>query len=192
MIITISGKSGAGKSSITKALQAYWGARGTAVLCYSLAEPIYQMAKAVYAVGKHYGIEPPAGGKDRLLYQTLGDEWGNRTDPEIWIKAAKKKIGQVTKMWDDKGLLYIVLIERVCHPNQLAAWPNAFKIRLHAPEEVRKARAESWPSNPNHGSETALDGATFDASFDTSVLSVDEVVAAVAAQVKERFDSGRQ
>jgi dephospho-CoA kinase len=192
MDIIVTGKAGSGKSTLTGALQKYWGARGIAVFCCNLAEPIYRMADAVYVVGRHFGIEPPAGGKDRELLQALGDEWGNKKDPEIWVKAAKNKIAQVTKLWEEKGLLYIVLLERVCHPNQLAAWPDAFKIQLHAPESVRKERCAHWPLNPNHASETALDGAVFDAKYDTSVLSTEDIVKNVAEAVKERFDGGRK
>lgn len=191
MYVVISGKKGSGKSTLAEALRKHWGQRGIAVMRYSLADPIARAAEAVYVVLKHYGIEPPPGGKDSDLMQAIGDEWGNKRDPEIWIKAGKKKISDITKAWDEKGFFYIILIERVCHPNQVDAFPGALRIRLDAPEEVRKARCEHWPKDPNHLSETDLDQYKFDAYFDTSTTGVDAIVAKVVETVKERFNSGK-
>ncbi len=193
MIILVSGKKGSGKSTLTSALRDFWGNRGTACWKYSLAEPLSEMAKAVYLVGGHYGITPPEGGKDSDLMQALGDTWGNQKDPLIWVNAAKHRMSMITDRWEELGFFYIALLERVCHPVQFDAWPDALTIRLECDRDIRKARAVHWPADEHHASETALDAyaaeGRFDLVLDSGKHTVDELVQVVNVHVKETLDS---
>lgn len=78
-IIGLSGKAGAGKSTISSLLLELIPQRGELV---KLAGPLYGLQKIIY----DYLRLPQPKDKDRRLLQLLGTDWGRAQDPEFWIK----------------------------------------------------------------------------------------------------------
>lgn len=91
-LIGITGRAGAGKDTVGRILCDY--------VCFvriSFADPIRAMIQSLGIDCTNRDTKekpvPWIGRSPRYLMQTLGTEWGrNLVDPEIWIKAAARRI----------------------------------------------------------------------------------------------------
>ncbi len=162
-VILISGKQGSGKTTLTKGLVEALSPRYT-VRVLKFADIIYQMHDAVCQIAQQYGISTLA--KEGTLLQLLGTEWGRKTKGEnIWADAAKNKALAVNED--------LIIIDDCRFPNEFDTFPDAIKIRLDAPLEARKERADSWRENSEHISETALDQYAKEMKFNLYCKTVD-------------------
>lgn len=166
-LVLISGKQGSGKSSLARDLGRVFMDMGVEWERLFFAKPLYDIHDACLPVMKKYGIIPQDTVKEGPLLQLLGTEWGRKTRGEnVWVDIVRRQVDAL------KGSNCFVTIEDARFENEFDAFPDALRIRLDAPEEIRKARAESWRENTQHQSEIALDNyhalGKFDMTLDTS------------------------
>jgi hypothetical protein len=129
--------------------------------------------------------------KDGNLLQLLGTEWGRNTiDVNVWVKLAQH---EVQKLAARSGAYYerMVFIFGDCRfPNELEAFPDALTVRLDAPAELRKTRAEMWRENEKHASEIGLDTAAalgqFKLYFNTDIQTPEFCAARVLEALDEK------
>ena len=164
-ILFISGKAGAGKSALARAVHKLVVADGLSPIALKFADPLYSLHRVVYETMAEYGIELTTT-IDRRLLQLLGTEWGRQTiSDDVWVRCLRNRITAV--MAHPQA---IVLVDDVRFPNELSmeSLHGICKVRLSADAAVRKIRAAKWTDTP-HVSETALDDATgFDITLDTT------------------------
>lgn len=171
-IVLLSGKQGSGKTETQKRLCEMWVQKyGRAAYVVNFADIIYEMHDQVLKVLHQYW--PDRGlVKDGPLLQVLGTEWGRKTiDEDVWVKCLKKKV---------EGCQTGLVVVADCRfENEFDAFPEALRVRLMCPEEIRKARCSMWRENTQHPSETGLDHYAFNGHFDnyldTSRWSPDEI-----------------
>ena len=174
-VILISGKQGSGKTTLSHNLTELLFIDGFKPVNVKFADVLYEMHDSVWNIMKKYGKERKTK-KDGPLLQLLGTEWGRGTQGEnIWVNIAKYR---TQKLLEDPKT--IVIIDDCRFPNELAAFPQAYKIRLEASAELRKERCEAWRDNDSHPSETSLDDSTgfdkiYNAAEKTSLEIADEV-----------------
>ena len=175
-VILISGKQGSGKttlsSAITEKLQEESALR---VYELSFASVIYEMHDAVRNIGYNYGI-PLKEPKDGPLLQLLGTEWGRNTISEdVWVKAAQAKVLKILERYELAPAMPIFIFGDTRFENELAAFPEALKVRLECEKDRRKHRVSMWRDKDDHPSEVSLDKAhetgKFDLELNTGILS---------------------
>lgn len=180
-IILISGKQGAGKTTLARALvSALNEIPETRAANMTFAEPLYAMHDFCWGYLKHHGIEMPFV-KDGYLLQMLGTEWGrDRVDPNIWVKLTQARIDEFLCK---EGKLFkqnYFIISDCRFRNEFTGFPEALTIRLNCDKEVRKARVEMWRDTDEHLSETDLDMASlcglFNMYFNTSNVPTEQIV----------------
>lgn len=157
-VILISGKQGAGKTSLANYLVSILP-KSTRL---SFADPIRSLVKGILDAARDIGLDLPEKIEARTLMQFLGTEWGRREiDDLIWVNHAKKQ----TKNPDHEFFIF----DDCRFRNEFDAFPNALRIRLECPADLREKRAKYW-GNPDHASEIDLDSYLdrFDMIFDTS------------------------
>lgn len=188
-----SGKQGAGKTSLAKALQEYLVAAGRPAVIKKFAEPLYWMHDKCLNVLKGCNINHPVT-KDGRLLQLLGTEWGrNSIDPEIWVKCMLNRIEGVHKHYTKMGeQVPIVIIDDCRFRNEYQALADlGLTVRLTCARHLRKERAEGWRDDENHQSETDLDlfesEGRFDMLLDTGVLTIQQCVDLIAEELGERM-----
>jgi predicted ATPase len=180
-IILISGKQGAGKTSLTNELVERL--EGKNVFKLKFADVIYEMHDAVLALLRANGIERDVK-KDGPLLQLLGTEWGRKTlGPEIWIRCLQARVSKL----EHKYPSCTIIIDDCRFENEFDAFPDALRVRLEASEEVRKKRCDSWRPNSDHPSEIGLDkyskDGKFDLYLDTNNTFIDGCAELVLAQL---------
>ncbi len=190
MIILISGKQGAGKTTLANALVKKLNEEPQQRASHlTFADPLYQMHNFCWGYLKDHGIEMPFV-KDGYLLQMLGTEWGrNRVDPDIWMKLMLARIEKLkTTIHYAYAKNYFVVSD--CRFKNEFAVPGALRIRLSADKEVRKERVEMWRETEEHQSETDLDVADqmglFDLYFNTEAMPVDAIVDLVLHEIRGR------
>lgn len=192
-VILISGKQGSGKSTLTSLLlEALDG--WTCELKF--ASVIYDIHDAARAVLQDLGIDPPPGLeiKDGKLLQFLGTEWGRQTYGEdIWVKCAQAEVAKYFKRQEDTGLAEegsAVIVSDCRFKNEFEAFPEALRIRLECPRELRQQRCEQWRDNDKHPSEIDLDTYVaenrFDLVFDTHLDRPEKIVEKILSHLKEK------
>jgi len=185
--ILISGQQGSGKTTTAnRVVQELWAQNYKAVK-FRFADPLYQMHDAVRAVLKRYKLDDLQG-IDGPLLQLLGTEWGRNTrGHDIWVRAFKASVLDYWFMNPDG----IVVVDDCRFENEFKVFDSeahvsVVHVRLRAPKEVRKLRAEKWRDNDQHPSETGLDGlsdAWFPVVADTSVESVSSVAGRIVHEI---------
>lgn len=172
-IFLLSGRQGAGKSTYAKEL--------VRVLpeCISVkfADPLYALHDACLPILHALELRPADMKKDGELLQILGTEYGRKKLGEnVWVDAVRRRVNKHLEA-HSKGF---VVIDDCRFPNELEAFHDAHKIRLVAPEEVRKARCSYWREDTKHPSETALDEyeekKMFHCEIETSNADVPKVI----------------
>jgi len=185
MIIVISGPQGSGKSTLANELIKMFGPCGA--LKQRFAQPLYEMHHACRSVLARYKVEGyNYDQKDGDLLQLLGTEWGRKTIRDsIWIECIHTAIKNAPK-----NIVHI--IEDCRFRNEFDSFnnmPEVLRIRLAAPEHVRKVRAESWRENTSHASEIDLnqyaENGKFDMYFQTDIEPVNEIVMKVMMKVSQ-------
>lgn len=140
----------------------------------AFADPLYEMQHAVCSVLNTHGLETKK--KYGSLLQFLGTEFG-RTEfgPDVWVNIAKHRMERLEqnclKFAGHRG---VFIISDCRFENELNAFPDAIKVRLECPEEIRKERilatpGQNWRDGTNHPSELGLDHIEhWSGRFDTS------------------------
>lgn len=192
-IIEISGKQGSGKSSVVSQLLILAARQGINAMEVRFAETIYNIHDYIRNLLRFRGIERPD--KDGRLLQLLGTEWGRETiHPDIWVKSLLGFINNVAPTPNPKHLFVI----SDCRFKNEFDLVDAFRVRLEAPRDVRKARCDGWRDTDTHISETDLDEyaaqGKFDLVVDTSTTKPEEVAALILKEYNNgnyiRRDSG--
>lgn len=187
-IVLISGRQGSGKSTLAKKLGDRYAVKANWHVEHLLfAGTIYSLHDMILEAMTMYGIALPRPKKDGVLLQLLGTEWGRKSISEdVWVQTV---INQVNKI--ELGLENVpnglILISDCRFENEFDAFPDALRVRLDAPEPVRRVRTDSWRENTKHPSETGLDDYAalnlFDVLIDTEKVSVEGSVDLVSAQI---------
>ena len=153
-VILISGKQGSGKTTtadeLAGELMNQYGDDGT-ILRARFAQPLYEMHNAVLDILKNYGITRNIK-KDGPLLQLLGTEWGRKTiDENIWAELTYNKVMTLKPRF--------AIIDDARFENEFDIFPaeTTLRVRLDAPEEVRKERCSMWRDATDHPSEVGLD-----------------------------------
>jgi energy-coupling factor transporter ATP-binding protein EcfA2 len=171
-IVLISGQQGSGKSTLANALgKEISKVRGWYSSQMIFAGTIYEMHNFCLGRLRDLGIDIP-NKKDGKLLQFLGTNWGRETYGEdIWVDCVAAEMEKIEKMRNGVANTLTFIISDCRFENELFAFPEALRIRLLCPEEVRKTRAESWREDTKHPSEVGLDKvplSAFDMCFNTS------------------------
>lgn len=130
----------------------------------SFADPLRVLERAFYeqigadsgfgSLDKEDHLENEAGVSNvtrRRVLQTLGTEWGRQCiDPDIWVKIARKRIGELNGLYD------CVVIDDVRFLNEYTA------IRELGGEVWNIHRPDAGNLDTYHVSEGALNGNLFD------------------------------
>lgn len=107
LVVGICGKARAGKDTIASMLSKQWINEGVYVSTLSMATPIKEMIQSVFGgflpEEKEKVIEG-IGASPRVLYQTLGTDWGRHMiDEDIWVNCAQRRIDDL-KRWAFSGV----------------------------------------------------------------------------------------
>jgi hypothetical protein len=193
IVILLSGKQGSGKSSIQKELSSVLK-ECTGSFSYSLnfADILYEMHDAVLAILHQY-IPARSIVKDGPLMQLLGSDWARQTiDYDIWVKCLKAKMLKIENEYrflHSSPQLYFIIGD--CRfENEFDAFPDddfkrVYKIRLEAPEQIRKNRCSMWRENSTHISETNLDTYAENFKFDLYLDTNENSIQACLTSIKE-------
>lgn len=194
-ILILSGPQGSGKTTLQQRITEKWYARhhrGTTIV--NFADPIRKMADACNFILKDYGWPDRGMVKDGPLMQLLGTEWGRGTiDNNIWVKLLRQRIeraGSLAEFTNHPTKEDQLAIIGDCRfPNEFDAFPDALRVRLSCPENVRKARCEMWRDNTTHASEIALDEyditRKFDMYLDTELTSIEGCVSLMTVALEK-------
>lgn len=180
-VVMISGKQGSGKSTITAKLRLLCQRRTKTWAASEVifAGPIYEVHNYRRDLFRKYGLKMDE--KDGPFLQDLGTKHGReRLGENVWVKIAENKIFQeIEKLHKDGFQRASFFISDTRFPNELnlaSEWKNSIKVRLEAPEVVRKQRCPAWRDRTDHPSEVSLDGCheLFDMVIDTHRFDADQ------------------
>lgn len=163
MVLMLSGKQGAGKTTLSNLLQTNCGVQGFKIgRIYKFADPIYAFHNSILDQLMTYGIQP-VGPKDGRLLQLLGTEWGRHVlGEDVWIRIMKNRLEKADRQISNT----LFIIDDCRFQNEFDAFPDALRIRLFASERIRKERTQAWRDTTEHQSETDLDDYEEDEKFD--------------------------
>lgn len=204
IVLMLSGKQGAGKSTTAKALEGVLLSKGIASIRFKFGDIIYAVHDAVWATLEQYGVTRP-GDIDVNLLRVIGTEYGRKyLGDDVWVEGLKRRVLETeasimsTMMnmgQDPSSFERVYLVDDLRFKSEFDLnVSDTIRVRLEAPAKVRKARAEKWTDETEHKAETDLDSyvseGKFDLVLDTSKLSVDEVVDQISEfvfnKIKER------
>jgi hypothetical protein len=191
-VILISAKQGGGKTTLSEKLIERLSARPqTIAVVMKFADPIYRMHDYCLQILKSLNVETPR--KHGPLLQLLGTEFGRKTISEnVWVHAAQGAVKQFTEssLASNYNPNRIAIFDDCRFKNELEGFPDALKVRLECPRDIRKARCVGWRDNEHHASEIDLDDWVYSGKFDmimeTSITTPDEC----AERVVSALESG--
>ncbi len=202
-ILIISGKQGSGKTTLSDEMKRI--ARGLGYEYFGsikFADVLYEMHDYLLNRMEHYTGTPRVK-KDGVLLQILGTEWGRyKFGADVWVNILRNRIANLKMGEWTKGAPYdgkimtkgrrLILIDDCRFENEFDAFPEALRLRLECPADIRKLRMPegTWRDNQQHPSEIGLDqyaaDGKFDLTFNTDTQSVDHCAAMIAAQLQKR------
>lgn len=169
-IILLSGKQGSGKTTTAEELirnakimgYDFAGSTKFAEVLYELHE--YLLNRMEVLTGK------PRVKKDGKLLQLLGTEWGRETyGVNVWVDITRDRVMK----YSGGTAKRLVIIDDARFENEFDAFPEALRVRLGAPANVRKSRTDAWRDNEVHPSETGLDNYEQLSKFDLYISTED-------------------
>lgn len=165
-LILISGKQGSGKTTLQHLLAQKLGREAVTL---NFADVIYEIHNFALETLSDYDVKVPK--KDGKLLQLLGTEWGRKTLGEnIWCAIVRNRLDLIEPEF--------AVIGDCRFENEFNYFPEALRVRLQAPTEVRKARCDAWRDTDQHPSEIDLDKYAADGRFDltlpTDIMSPEE------------------
>ena len=167
-VILISGKMGAGKSSLAKSLvEVFMDSPHFWTKELRFAGPMYQIHNAVYETVKQYGMKLQ-GVKDGRLLQTIG-KWGRDVHGnKVWIQALLASIHsfEIEKRFSKQEHNLVVIVDDMRTKKEFDAFPDAVRIRLECGEKTRRERCSDWRRNKKDFTEIDLDEYSDDGRFD--------------------------
>jgi len=186
-LIMVSGKQGAGKSTLCDNLGKALADRGYQIVRTRFAGPLYEMHDAVLKIARRYGIMTKD--KDGPLLQLIGTEWGRKTVSEdVWVNCMRTTYAHYQKLFHHLPL--VMLVEDLRFINEFEAFPDAIRIRLSCPKGIRYLRTNSWRENDLHPSEVDLDEHEttnkFDLTLSTALHSLETTLASTMEYLRER------
>lgn len=167
-MILISGPQGSGKTSLQEALETliYPNPR-TRAIPLNFADPIKYMHDFCRNILRDAGITPPHEVKDGDLMQLLGTEWGReKVGPNVWVDHLRGRINKTLELASLNRIEYIFIVADCRFRNEFDGFPDALRVRLACPQEIRKTRASMWRENITHPSEIDLDEYSLEGKFD--------------------------
>jgi hypothetical protein len=191
-IILLRGKQGSGKTTLSWELerQLTLGLYQSQIKQAIFAGSIYKIHDFALKLMQDLGIYSQDVKKDGKLLQLLGTEWGRNTiHTNVWCKACRAEVDDFMQWKPGDTGSRITIISDARMENEFHTFPDALRISLDAPEDVRRARTTSWRENTNHISETGLDAYAeaghFDMYFDTSKEDVVHQATLIVAQLQK-------
>lgn len=190
-IVLLSGKQGAGKSTLAQKLvdrynsKKDWDAREL-----KFASVLYQMHDECLRIMRYFGIDVPE--KDGTLLQLLGTDWGRaKYGDNVWVKVMRGAIKEVVKNreWGGAPANSLIVISDCRFKNEFDEFPEALRVRLSCSEEARKVRAEKWRDHTNHPSEIDLDDYATDGKFDLN-LDTETPIQGCLELIMAKLDKG--
>lgn len=185
MIVLISGKQRSGKDSLAEELDLYshqaFIDKFYPILKVSFAAPIKTIVSAI-----EDRLGPLDVAQRSRMAQIIGTEIGRELyGDDIWIRKMRSQIGSHRGLYSSDVLF---LITDCRFKNEFEAFPEALRVRLTCPENIRKARSEGkWRDTTDHISETDLDDyerlGLFDLVIDTSKVDSKGAAELVRAQL---------
>ena len=177
----ISGKQGCGKSTLSAELgklilsdERYW------FYAMKFADPLYQMHDAVWSIMQSFGTKKPEK-IDGTLMQLLGTEWGRaQLGKNVWVDILRSRVHAILDGPSKWPRHRVFVVDDARFPNEVDCFTRfdlkVIRLRLEAPEHVRKVRAAKWRENTAHASETALDDYQFDKVIFTDAHNISETL----------------
>ncbi len=198
-IILVSGPQGSGKSTISRELvQSLEKKKDWEAIELQFASAIYQMHNAIREYMRGLGFKTPDKMGDLLQY--LGTDFGRKNfGDDVWVQCVRSVIRNIMTTRDQlqthaeaqgiKENLAIVISD--CRfRNEFDAFPEALRVRLEAPEMIRKARTDSWRDNTAHASEVDLDVYAKERMFDLHLDTVNTPVVGCVTLIQAKLDKG--
>lgn len=187
-IMLLSGKQGSGKTTTMNEFMKVCEENGVTAINVIFADTIYKIHDFAMDLLKQRGVERNIV-KDGKLLQLLGTEWGRTTlGEDIWVRCLMGEIENLSKKYQDNPRT-VFIVSDCRFKNEFDGVPGAFKVRLDASTEVRKARCSQWRENDTHISETDLDGyaleGKFDCYLDTENFSIETCVSQLISQFED-------
>lgn len=169
-ILIISGKQKAGKTTTSNEVMKVLSERKTMHGIFKFAKPIYDIQEAAKPVLVEYGLWPEGADKDGEFLQVIGTEYGrNRRGNDVWVNILRKRIDQF--LAEDSHR--VAIIDDCRFENEFDAFPDAFKVRIECPRDIRKSRPGFWRDDEHHPSEVGLDSYAEQKKFDFKISSED-------------------
>lgn len=164
-IIMLSGPQGSGKSSLALEIESqYKEFKYQHIRTIKFADPLYKLQNfCLNFMANAIGTVPEK--KDGELMQLLGDWAMSRFGLHVFSRIARKTVDEYIKLAMPESLC-LVVIEDCRMEHEFDAFPEAYRVRLNAPEEIRKARTTSWRENTSHRSEVGLNNYEAEGKFD--------------------------
>ena len=168
-IILISGKMGSGKTTLSNSITPILEQDGFTVHPIIFAQTIYDIHDFALKLLAERGVIRDIV-KDRKLLKVLGLDWGRLTiDTDVWVKTTRGLIEKTRR--DLPGKKNVFIISDCRFRNEFDNFPDALRVRLECPEDIRKDRCTAWEDHSMHPSEIDLDNYSESNKFDLKLYT---------------------
>lgn len=156
-VVLLSGKQGAGKTTLANALERLAVEHGYVPYRTRYARALYEIHNAARDVARKNKIPWPD--KYGKFLQKMGTELGrDYFGSDVWVNALR---ADVESALASAALPRLVIIDDMRFQNEFTALDgvdaDVIKIRLECHRDTRRLRADSWRDDEHHPSETDLD-----------------------------------